>query len=285
MGRSQIFRDFVDTSESRSFEYTALLDGQVRLGSYQRVRGFDLVVIVGREKAEVLEVWWQETRTHFIWLVATLVVIVWLGLRLTRQIADRLQAERRLAAANDELVRINLTDALTGIANRRGFDQALLHEWSRASRSGTQMALLMIDVDSFKSFNDVYGHPEGDLCLQTIATVLEQAVRRPGDVTARYGGEEFSAILPDTDEHGAVVVATNIRETLARLAINHVGAAAGCVTVSIGIAVLAPSNDVSPTVLLKLADARLYQAKEEGRDRIVCSGDCKTEAHQLALTA
>lgn len=271
MGGSAIFRDHVDASESRSFEYKALLDAEIRMGSYHRVRGFDLLVIVGRQKSEVLGDWWLETKANFLVTLATLLLVAVLGWYLTRQINNRLQVERQLAAANAELGRISMTDPLTGIANRRRFDQQLQQEWTRGLRHGNWVALLMIDVDQFKSFNDTYGHPDGDKCLQAIAIVLEQSLRRPADLAARYGGEEFVAILPDTDQDGALVVANAIREALARLAFPHVHSHTGFVTVSVGAAALLPSPDVSETMLVQLADEVLYQAKKQGRDRIMCA--------------
>ena len=268
---SAIFRDYVDGSESRSFEYLSVLDGESRLGSYHRVRGFDLMIFVAREKSEVLDAWWLEAKANFLVMLATMLLVAALGWYLTRQIDDRLQVERQLAAANVELARITMTDPLTGIANRRCFDRTLQQEWTRGRRDGNPVALLMIDVDQFKSFNDTYGHPDGDKCLQAVAWALEQSLRRPGDHATRYGGEEFVAILPNTDEAGAVAVGNSIREALARLAVVHGHSPTGFVTVSIGAAVVLPSGDVPATMLVKLADGVLYQAKTQGRDRVVCA--------------
>jgi predicted signal transduction protein with EAL and GGDEF domain len=186
MAGSVIFRDYVDASESRSFEYKALLDSEIRLGSYHRVRGFDLVVIVGRQKSEVLSTWWLEAKTDFLVMLATLLLIAALGWYLKRQIDKRLLVERQLAAANEELTAISLLDPLTGIANRRHFDQALLKEWKRAMREGTALALLLVDADHFKNYNDLYGHQQGDACLRAIAHTLANGIHRPGDLAGQF---------------------------------------------------------------------------------------------------
>jgi diguanylate cyclase (GGDEF)-like protein len=171
--------------------------------------------------------------------------------------------------AQTELERLAAADGLTGIANRRSFEDKLQREWSRASRDDLPLTLVMIDVDHFKLFNDKYGHHSGDDCLRRIAGVLQQAVYRPFDMVARYGGEEFSVILPVIDMEGAVTVAERIRDGLARLAIPHSDSELGRVSLSIGIASAIPRQGVDPHALVELADRALYEAKHSGRNRIV----------------
>lgn len=171
--------------------------------------------------------------------------------------------------AQTELERLAAADGLTGIANRRSFDDKLQREWSRASRDDLLLTLLMIDVDNFKLFNDHYGHHVGDDCLRRIAGVLTQAVFRPFDMVARYGGEEFAVVLPVIDTEGATTVANRIRDGLARLEIPHSQSELGVVTLSIGIASVIPNKSLQPASLVELADAALYEAKRGGRDRIV----------------
>lgn len=178
---------------------------------------------------------------------------------------------RKLDDANRELTRLSSVDGLTGIANRRRFDETLLREWRRAARSGQPLALLIADVDSFKQFNDGYGHQVGDECLKAVARTLEQKLRRPTDLVARYGGEEFAAVLPETSEAGAAAVAEAMRAGVESLCITHRFSSAGpVVSISVGVAVLVPTrgDDTGFVTLLKAADEALYRAKSIGRNRV-----------------
>ncbi|HQU90018.1 sensor domain-containing diguanylate cyclase [Denitromonas sp.] len=177
--------------------------------------------------------------------------------------------ERKAQAALENLA---LSDGLTGVANRRRFDMALADEWKRARRYKTTLALLMIDIDHFKRYNDSYGHQAGDLCLQQVATALRDAIHRPGDVVARYGGEEFAVIMPDTDVDGAAVVSERILDAVSALAIEHSGGEGGRVSLSIGVATLTPDLKTGEDALVALADQALYQAKQTGRNRFCCAG-------------
>lgn len=171
--------------------------------------------------------------------------------------------------AQTALEQLATLDGLTGISNRRSFDQRLGNEWKRACRDPRSLALLMIDVDHFKLYNDTYGHQAGDRCLQQIARVLAQVVYRPGDLVARYGGEEFTVILTATDAGGASVVARRILDRIAELAMPHSGSEIGRVALSIGVASTIPRADMPPDGLIAAADAALYQAKHAGRNRVV----------------
>jgi diguanylate cyclase (GGDEF)-like protein/PAS domain S-box-containing protein len=196
-----------------------------------------------------------------------------------RDISDRKSDEARLAAANLELANQARTDALTGIANRRCFDEAIQQEWARGIREEHSLSLLMIDVDRFKRYNDRYGHPQGDLCLRAVADALTPLVRRPGDLIARYGGEEFAVLLPDTSLSGAVEVAESIRAAVEALALPHgANQPMPVVTISIGAATALPRQSSAteahaPSDLLGSADAALYQAKRTGRNRVATSAD------------
>lgn len=161
---------------------------------------------------------------------------------------------------------LSRTDGLTGIANRRAFDEILLHEWRRGMRGASPLAVLMADVDYFKAYNDRYGHQAGDGCLIELARVLQRGCRRPVDLPSRYGGEEFTLILPDTDQEGANSVAEAIRLDLAKLAIPHQGSPYGVVTVSIGVLSRLPTRTSDPAAMLAHVDALLYAAKREGRN-------------------
>ena len=160
-------------------------------------------------------------------------------------------------------------DGLTGVANRRSFDEKLAHEWLRGRRENEPLALLMLDVDHFKPFNDMYGHQLGDACLSRVAECAATIVFRPGDMVARYGGEEFAIVLPGTDMIGAINVADRVREAVSRLAIPHGGSEIGNVTVSIGVSSVVPGDRLEFQALIKAADVALYRAKHDGRDRVV----------------
>jgi len=162
------------------------------------------------------------------------------------------------------------TDALTGIANRRAFDRALERERARAARENASLAILMIDLDYFKLYNDAYGHPAGDDCLRHVAAALRANVRRPGDAVARYGGEEFVALLPGADVDGGIAVAEELRAAIAASAIVHAGSTLGHISISIGVAAESAPGDAGD--LLNAADEALYQAKIGGRDRVVATG-------------
>ena len=181
-------------------------------------------------------------------------------------VEERTQA---LAEANQRLQLISNTDGLTGIANRRHFDQTLAHEWARAQRARTPLSLIMLDVDVFKHFNDHYGHLAGDKCLQALALTLAQTGgRRDGDLVARFGGEEFVALLPGADAPAALEVAGHIQQAIQALALPHEGAPFGIVTVSFGVATVVPERDHAPEELVRRADRAMYQAKQGGRNRI-----------------
>ena len=179
------------------------------------------------------------------------------------------RAETALLSLTEQLKLLATTDGLTGLTNRRAFDQALENELTRSRRSHLPLALLMIDVDRFKSYNDFYGHPAGDEVLRAVAQALREAARRPGDVAARYGGEEFAVILPGTDEDGAFFLADSFRLRLHALAIPHEGNQRQIVTASVGIAVFTERDDgMNATELVRRADEALYNAKGAGRDRV-----------------
>ena len=183
-------------------------------------------------------------------------------------ITARKQAELALQRANEELARLSTTDGLTGLANRRRFDEVLQTEWLKLRREKQYLSLVMADVDFFKRYNDTYGHQPGDLCLSSVAKAIRSQVKRPADLAARYGGEEFAAILPGTDPEGARHVAELIRGEVERLALPHAASsAADHVTISVGVASLVPRDGVPPGELVRRADEALYRAKKEGRNR------------------
>jgi diguanylate cyclase (GGDEF)-like protein len=191
---------------------------------------------------------------------------------LERRVAERTAA---LNLSNAKLEAMSLTDALTGIANRRHFDQVLAQEWSRAQRLQTPLALSVIDVDWFKQFNDLFGHPSGDSCLRQIAETLAQTCRA-SDLVARYGGEEFVILAPMTDRDGAKAMAEKVLQAVAALNLPHPYCPTGRVSVSLGFAVAQPSANITSEHLLQLADQALYQAKQQGRNQFVGAPLCQS---------
>ena len=231
-----------------------------------------------RVTVNILPPWWE---TWWARAIAALLVISLLAAlyrarvkSLTRRQKDlqALVAARtgELEESNAKLATLSSTDGLTGITNRRGFDDALEAEWRRARRNGAPLALAMLDVDHFKNYNDCYGHQAGDHCLRLVANVIESFGRRPGDLVARYGGEEFALLAPATEAAEALALAEAICVELARLALPHAESPWGVVTVSIGVAALEPAElaeSADSALLVGLADQALYRAKQAGRNR------------------
>lgn len=179
------------------------------------------------------------------------------------------KSQRELAEANLILQRLSSLDGLTGIPNRRRFDEALRSEWQRAIRHSTSISLIMLDIDYFKLYNDRYGHQGGDECLKCVARTLDESARRESDIVARYGGEEFAVILPETGAKGAVEVAEIMRGNIEQRNIPHESSkVSDHVTVSMGVATWVPERDSEPEELISMADQALYRAKENGRNQV-----------------
>ncbi len=187
----------------------------------------------------------------------------------------RVRTHLTLKSQADRLASLSAMDELTGLANRRRFNQRLKQEWRRATRTGDPLTLVMMDVDHFKQYNDNYGHGAGDDCLRRVAQALDSVVQRSADLVARYGGEEFAAILPATDAEDGLQVGERFRQTVDALSLEHgYSATSGNVTISVGVATRIPNLLGEPTTLLQEADRMLYAAKDKGRNCVV--GDGKT---------
>ena len=182
----------------------------------------------------------------------------------------RVSNQIELKRARDQLGQLASTDGLTGLANRRRFDEVLAREHSRHVRSGASLTLIMLDIDHFKLFNDTYGHVRGDECLRAVARVLQTSLHRATDLAARYGGEEFACVLPDSDsEAGALAVAERIRQGVADLNIPHGGSpTADRVTISLGVVITRCEQTTTPDKIVARADEQLYRAKSQGRNRV-----------------
>ncbi|HEU4373830.1 MAG TPA: diguanylate cyclase [Telluria sp.] len=251
------------------------VDQVERLVTYRHLRHYPLLIAVALSKDDVLASWRRSALAGFAGTLLLLVLLLALGARMIRQLIerDRLQAELRdaktaLEKTNASLQQMALSDGLTGLANRRHFDQRLEAEFRRAIRDQTPIALVIIDVDYFKKYNDHHGHVEGDACLQMVARAVQAGPRRPGDIAARFGGEEFTVLLPGTGIDGAVAVAEAVRTAVAALHCPHGASPLRTVTVSAGVHALTPSVGQPALTLVEAADRALYQAKAEGRNRV-----------------
>ena len=182
----------------------------------------------------------------------------------------RVRNHIELKRMRDQLAELAVTDALTGLSNRRRLEQSLKLETARLARMTGWLSVIMLDIDFFKQFNDTYGHPAGDRCIAMVAAALNRAVRRAADLTARYGGEEFACVLPSMEHEEAMVVARGIRDQVHSLGIPHVqSAAAAYVTVSVGVATARCMPGMAPELWIKAADRQLYLAKAAGRNNVV----------------
>ena len=185
----------------------------------------------------------------------------------------RVRSQLTIKRQADAMRELSLTDTLTGVANRRSFNDTMESEWRRCARDGVAMAVIMADIDHFKDYNDTYGHQAGDLCLQQVSAAMRRCAVRPPDLLARYGGEEFIVLLPQETREGAEVVAQRILDEVRALRIAHAKSSVGpYVTVSLGMASVMPTEGMDASALIRAADALLYRAKHTGRDRY-CASD------------
>lgn len=241
-------------------------DGVNRLYTFDNVPGTPLVIDVAMAVDQVLEPWVRR---------AMLIIPITIALfaSVMAQIALYRRETRLRREVESQLEKEAQTDGLTGIANRRTFDETLQREWLSAGREGQPLSLLFLDADRFKLYNDRYGHQEGDELLKILALTMRGKARRPRDLAARYGGEEFVALLPDTPQERAIEIAETIRQAVAGLRAQHEDNEGGIVTVSIGVATAIPQPGEDPATLVEAADAAVYRAKEAGRNRVVAAGD------------
>ncbi|MCC7701464.1 sensor domain-containing diguanylate cyclase [Janthinobacterium sp. GW460P] len=277
-----LFHDYLPKSPVGTAVIKSRVDGVTRINSYRRVEEYPLVVSAALSQDEVLAAWRLDTVIQNAVGGVLVLLIAFIGYRVVRLIDLRVKSEAGLVEARNELELINETlarlanqDGLTGLANRRHFDQSLLAEFSRAQRENNSLGLVLIDVDFFKQYNDIYGHVAGDECLRKLGKVVAYSMRRPGDLAARYGGEEMVILLPGTDLPGALTVAEDVRQAVQSLGIEHRGNPLGVVTASVGVAALMPTYLENQAVeLVELADKALYKAKASGRNRVCYASAC-----------
>ncbi|PVX85803.1 sensor domain-containing diguanylate cyclase [Paraburkholderia unamae] len=251
-------------SEKGSFVGVAILDGEQRLYSFRHIGKYPIIIEVGFSTNDIYAQWqWRACVIGGVMGTLCLLLVL-MSILITRQFRERLEIEQRLRIRAD-------TDSLTGLSTRRALDIALQFETRRAKRDRRTLSVLMLDIDTFKLFNDRYGHVAGDKALRTVALCIKESVLRQGDFAGRYGGEEFCVILPGTALHGALHVAQAIRKAVYDAAIPHSASPLGIVTISIGAATLDGASGVEMTSsqLIDCADRELYAAKAAGGNTVM----------------
>jgi diguanylate cyclase (GGDEF)-like protein len=255
-----------------SFTGPAMIGEGERRFEFTHVSDQPLQLSTAIPPTDIYADWWQKALTlggAVLSLCAATMSLTWL---FRRELNRRQSAEIATSALNVELELLATTDGLTGLSNRRRFDEVLAREWSRAVRTSQPLSLILLDADSFKGFNDRYGHQRGDEALKLIARAIEAVIGRSGDTGYRVGGEEFAVILPDTDKEGARIVASRIREAVAGWKLPHAGSNHAVLTVSCGLAQIPEAVAIEPAGLFRAADAALYEAKRSGRNCVRGSG-------------
>lgn len=270
----QAFALLTPTVSSGTAIINSFIDGVERVISFRRIDGYPLIIIAAFDKNEILADWRSESLASLFISSILLIILSLLGYRLIKLMSQQIQAQKELQLSQKTYIEANkalgvlaLEDGLTGLSNRRQFDFFIDAEISRTKRKSDNTALIMIDVDLFKKYNDHYGHVQGDECLKSVSAIIKRHVTRTGDLAARYGGEEFAIVLPDTDYVGAFLIAEKIRIELEQRAIPHIESPMGVVTISVGISALSALKTDTPEHLVDIADKASIspnQAEETG---------------------
>lgn len=276
--QSVLFQQHVRFAEAGQVEVRSIQDGVLRIYGFRHLANYPLFVNVGVSKEEILQTWRRRALWRAAGIILLLLAIGYGGNKMVAQVSLRERAQTEAVQAQAELETMfqllqsqSRRDGLTGVVNRRHFDELLESEAARFARAGGAFSLLMIDVDYFKQYNDRYGHVAGDVCLKMIASAIAAAAQRETDTVARYGGEEFSVLLRECGRDGAVIVAERIDAAVRALAIEHAAGTDGRASVSIGITSVESRAGFPylPRELVDSADKALYQAKAQGRGRWV----------------
>lgn len=277
LSSSLLFREMLIKSDQGSGEWNAALDGQTRIFGFVRSERYPLVVAAGYDKTSLRKNWLKSRLQDVVLDSILLLIILIAGFFVLRQVRINVKNQTELIHLRDELTNINHTlqgmamiDGLTGLANRRQFDIFLHDSLKRSSRSGKPVSLVMMDIDFFKRYNDLYGHVAGDRCLESVSEALRTISLRGTDLTARYGGEEFALVLPDTSAGDALIIARRAVQAVRSLNIPHrtTEIPERCVTLSAGCAaLLGTDSDTDAQTLKQQADAALYEAKRRGRNQ------------------
>ena len=275
LSRSETLRR-AQEAPTGQFVAKSAIDGVERLFTYRRISTYPLFVVVALSVQTVYAPWLAKAALIGSLMLLLAVAVAVLSQLFRRELKRRIAAEAALLESAGRLSVMAATDSLTGLANRRQFDQELAREATRAARDGVALAMVMLDADGFKAFNDRYGHPEGDRVLRTIAGCIRAVVQRQTDMAARYGGEEFAILLPGTDAVDAATLAERIRLAVRALDLENAQGPTGRVTISAGVATIVPHRGEAPgsvaSSLVRRADSALFEAKRAGRDRVVVEG-------------
>ncbi|WHS58603.1 GGDEF domain-containing protein [Pseudomonas sp. G2-4] len=263
-----IFRHDPVSGRSDDVIIRSAVGGIVRLYGHQHLQTYPLVVTAAMSEESILAGWYERAFQSSLIVALVVLGICLFGWVFVRQVRNSERIEADLRKAQEALELIATHDSLTGLANRRLFERALDIEFGRGARQRSPLSLIMVDIDFFKRYNDTYGHVVGDHCLAEVAQVLKDCCHRKADLAVRYGGEEFAVLLPDTNLHGAMALAEQIRHKVIDKRITHSGSPTGYLTVSLGCYAFVPSSLDSIEVFIQRADAALYQAKHGGRNRV-----------------
>ncbi|MGF6769465.1 diguanylate cyclase (GGDEF)-like protein [Paraburkholderia sp. GAS199] len=247
---------------SGDFFGTAAIDNVERWYAFRHIDMYPLILDVALSTRDIYVEW-----RHRAWIIGSLIAALDIAILALAVLFSQQLRQRR--AAEEELRILARTDGLTALNNRRTFEEHAEDEWRRAQRNDWPLSMLLIDVDSFKGFNDLYGHSAGDDALIAVARCIAQNVRRPGDTAARYGGEEFAVLLPDTDAAGAAFIGEKIRTAVQALELRHVASSHHVLTVSIGLACTTGQTFTTSRELVNAADEALYEAKDAGRNQVL----------------
>jgi diguanylate cyclase (GGDEF)-like protein len=267
--------DFITAARSGTTWITSPIDQRQRLISFDHLDRYGVIAVAALSREDVLAEWMRATAVQTVCVLIASLAFAGVGTYVVVLIGRGAKNEASLRELRDQLTQTNISlafaarqDGLTGIANRRHFDESLKREAQSARRQGTSLSLVMIDIDHFKTYNDRYGHQAGDECLHAVAQAVAGVIHRPGDVVARYGGEELVLLLPSTEIDGAVAVAEAARLAVQRLQRRHEDSATGIVSVSLGVACDEAHDGDDGHGTLQKADEALYAAKHGGRDRV-----------------
>lgn len=271
IANGELFSKYLNEHYEGTATVESILDRERRKYGYKRLDRYPMVVLAGVSEREVLDEWRQSAWRSLAIISCVIVANLLFGLLLFQQIRFGLTAESQLRIASHSLEKLALQDSLTGLANRRHFQEILGLEFVNEQSNVHPLSLIMIDIDFFKSFNDTYGHVCGDKCIVAVADCIRANLNRTGDLAIRYGGEEMAVFLPYSDVDGAFGLAEKIRLSVLARAIEHQGNPLGVVTISLGVYGCRAQECSNPEVFVERADAALYQAKHGGRNRTVAA--------------
>lgn len=269
IAEGELFRTYLKEQYEGTATVRSFLDHEMRLYGYKRLDRYPLVVLAGLSEQEVLDEWRQYAWRSLATIVCVVVANLLFGVLLFQQIRFGLNAESQLRIASHSLEKLALQDSLTGLANRRHFQEILGLEFVSGQANLHPLSLIMIDIDFFKSYNDNYGHVAGDKCIVAVAECIRSNLNRTGDLAVRYGGEEMAVFLPYSDAQGAYVLAEKIRLAVLARAIEHKGNPDKIVSISLGVYGCGAQECPTMEAFVERADSALYTAKHQGRNRTV----------------